>query len=171
LRITSTLRTQATKAAKREYSDPADEIIAGPSLVHRVPLMTRGRMMRRSKLVPTPSYVEEPVITQRPGQVLANQRRWLGRKLIALSADTDVYISTFPEFRKRDTESGVEEDRYRQSGLCRLLGNPVAFAVVELLADNKGLNPSEIARAVGRSAQRVSTVLGAAPGRDRALRD
>jgi DNA-binding transcriptional ArsR family regulator len=41
------------------------------------------------------------------------------------------------------------------------LGNPIAFAVVELLAENKELNPSEIARAVGRSVQRVSTVLGA----------
>jgi predicted transcriptional regulator len=55
----------------------------------------------------------------------------------------------------------VEEDSYRQSRLCRLLGNPVAFAVVELLAENKELNPSEIARAVGRSVQRVSSVLGA----------
>jgi PIN domain nuclease of toxin-antitoxin system len=33
-------------------SDPADEIIAATSLVHRVPLMTRDRKMRRSKLVP-----------------------------------------------------------------------------------------------------------------------
>jgi DNA-binding transcriptional ArsR family regulator len=55
----------------------------------------------------------------------------------------------------------VEEKSYRQSRLCRLLGNPVAFAVVELLAENKELNPSEIARAVGRSVQRVSNVLGA----------
>jgi len=55
----------------------------------------------------------------------------------------------------------VKEDSYKQSRLCRLLGNPVAFAVVELLAENKELNPSEIARAVGRSVQRVSTVLGA----------
>ena len=55
----------------------------------------------------------------------------------------------------------MEEDSYRQSRLCRLLGNPVAFAIVELLAENKELNPSEIARAVGRSVQRVSTVLGA----------
>jgi len=53
----------------------------------------------------------------------------------------------------------VEEDSYRQSRLCRLLGNPVAFAVVEVLAENKELNPSEISRAVGRSVQRVSTVL------------
>ena len=55
----------------------------------------------------------------------------------------------------------MKEDSYRQSRLCRLLGNPVAFAVVELLAENKELNPSEIARAVGRSVQRMSTVLGA----------
>ena len=55
----------------------------------------------------------------------------------------------------------MEEGSYRQSRLCRLLGNPVAFAVVQLLVENKELSPSEIARAVGRSVQRVSTVLGA----------
>lgn len=55
----------------------------------------------------------------------------------------------------------MEEDSYRRSRLCRVLGNPVAFAVVELLAENKELNPSEIARAVGRSVPRVSNVLGA----------
>ena len=33
--------------------------------------------------------------------------------------------------------------------------------MVRLLAENKELSPSEIARAVGRSVQRVSTVLGA----------
>lgn len=55
----------------------------------------------------------------------------------------------------------MEEVSYRQSRLCRLLGNPVAFAVVQLLAENKERGPSEIARAVGRSVQRVSTVLGA----------
>jgi len=55
----------------------------------------------------------------------------------------------------------VEEDSYRESRLCRVFGNPVAFAVVELLAENKELNPSEIARAVGRSVPRVSNVLAA----------
>ena len=55
----------------------------------------------------------------------------------------------------------MEEDSYRQSRLCRLLGNPVAFAVVELLAEHKELNPSEIAHAVGRSVPRVSNVLSA----------
>jgi DNA-binding transcriptional ArsR family regulator len=54
----------------------------------------------------------------------------------------------------------VEEGSYRQSRLCRLLGNPLAFAVVQLLAENRELSVGEIARAVGRSVQRVSTVLG-----------
>jgi hypothetical protein len=34
----------------------------------------------------------------------------------------------------------VEEVTYRQSRLCRLLGNPVAFAVVGLLANGKDLS-------------------------------
>lgn len=33
-------------------SDPADEIIAATSLVHNLPLMTRDRKLRKSKLVP-----------------------------------------------------------------------------------------------------------------------
>jgi PIN domain nuclease of toxin-antitoxin system len=33
-------------------SDPADEIIAATSIVHSVPLLTRDRKIRRSKLVP-----------------------------------------------------------------------------------------------------------------------
>ena len=33
-------------------SDPADEIIAATSLVHNVPLVTRDRRIRTSKLVP-----------------------------------------------------------------------------------------------------------------------
>ena len=53
------------------------------------------------------------------------------------------------------------ENSCSQSRRCRLLGNPVAFAVVELLAENKEPNPSEIARAVGRSVPRVSNVLSA----------
>jgi PIN domain nuclease of toxin-antitoxin system len=32
--------------------DPADELIAATSVVHGVPLLTRDRRMRRSKLVP-----------------------------------------------------------------------------------------------------------------------
>jgi PIN domain nuclease of toxin-antitoxin system len=34
------------------HGDPADEIIAATSLVHRLPLMTRDRVLRRSRRVP-----------------------------------------------------------------------------------------------------------------------
>ena len=55
----------------------------------------------------------------------------------------------------------MDEKIYRQSRLCRLLGNPIAFAVVNELSQTKELSPSEIARAVGRSVSRVSHVLAA----------
>ncbi len=55
----------------------------------------------------------------------------------------------------------MEESVYRQSCLCRLLGNPLAFAIMNVLSESKELNPSEIARAVGRSVSRVSHVLAA----------
>jgi PIN domain nuclease of toxin-antitoxin system len=39
--------------AKLDFeSDPADEIIAATSVVHRIPLVTRDRRIQRSKLVP-----------------------------------------------------------------------------------------------------------------------
>ncbi len=34
------------------HGDPADEIIAATSIVHRVPLLTRDARIRRSKVVP-----------------------------------------------------------------------------------------------------------------------
>lgn len=43
----------AVASTRLDFSgDPADEIIAATSLVHRVPLVTRDRRIRRSKLVP-----------------------------------------------------------------------------------------------------------------------
>jgi DNA-binding transcriptional ArsR family regulator len=57
--------------------------------------------------------------------------------------------------------ASVDEADYRQSRLCRLLGNPVAFTVVSLLAEGKEMNTSEIARAAGRSVSRISNILGA----------
>ena len=33
-------------------SDPADELIAATSVVHKTPLLTRDRILRRSKMVP-----------------------------------------------------------------------------------------------------------------------
>jgi PIN domain nuclease of toxin-antitoxin system len=35
-------------------SDPADEIIGATSIVHNVPLVTRDRVLRRSRLIPRP---------------------------------------------------------------------------------------------------------------------
>ena len=35
-------------------SDPADEIIGATSIVHNVPLVTRDRALRRSRLIPRP---------------------------------------------------------------------------------------------------------------------
>jgi hypothetical protein len=57
--------------------------------------------------------------------------------------------------------AAVEEVSYRQSRLCRLLGNPVAFTVVSLLADSKEMTTGEIARVIGRSVPRTSNILGA----------
>lgn len=55
----------------------------------------------------------------------------------------------------------MEELHYRQSRVCRVLGNPTALAVVLLLAEHREMTPSEIARAVGRSVSRISNVLAA----------
>jgi PIN domain nuclease of toxin-antitoxin system len=45
-----TVCVQSTRLDFR--GDPADEIIAATSVVHNVPLLTRDRQIRRSKLVP-----------------------------------------------------------------------------------------------------------------------
>lgn len=55
----------------------------------------------------------------------------------------------------------MDEARYRQSRLCRVLGNPLAFAVVSLLAEGREMSTSEIAKAIGRSVSRTSNILGA----------
>jgi hypothetical protein len=57
--------------------------------------------------------------------------------------------------------AAVEELTYRQSRLCRLLGNPVAVAVVSLLASGKDLSTGESAKAIGPSVPRTSNILGA----------
>jgi hypothetical protein len=56
---------------------------------------------------------------------------------------------------------GSAELSYRQSRLCRLLGNPIAFTVVSLLAENKQMSTGEIAKAIGRSVPRTSNILAA----------
>lgn len=48
--ITADIARESTRLDIR--SDPADELIAATSLVHNVPLLTRDRRLRRSRLVP-----------------------------------------------------------------------------------------------------------------------
>ena len=55
----------------------------------------------------------------------------------------------------------MEERAYRQSRLCRVLGNPLAYSIVSLLVHNKDMTPTQIARGLCRSVSRVSHVLTA----------
>lgn len=48
--ITAEIARASTRLDLR--SDPADELIAATSLVHNVPLLTRDRNLRRSRLIP-----------------------------------------------------------------------------------------------------------------------
>jgi hypothetical protein len=71
--------------------------------------------------------------------------------------------SQIPRFRNCEniiSIAAVEELTYRQSRLCRLLGNPVAFAVIALLANGKDLSTGEIAKLIGRSVPRTRNILG-----------
>ena len=54
----------------------------------------------------------------------------------------------------------MEEVSYRQWRLRRLIGNPVAFTVISLLANSKDMSTGEITRAIGRSVPRTSNILG-----------
>lgn len=48
--ITADIAKQSTRLDFR--GDPADELIAATSIVHNVPLLTRDRRLRRSRIVP-----------------------------------------------------------------------------------------------------------------------
>ncbi len=48
--ITTEIAKRSTRLDVR--SDPADELIAATSIVHNVPLLTRDRALRRSKMIP-----------------------------------------------------------------------------------------------------------------------
>ncbi len=50
----------------------------------------------------------------------------------------------------------MKESRYRESRLCRVLGNPVVYNIVQLLDEQGAMSPSVIAGAVGRRLQTVS---------------
>jgi DNA-binding transcriptional ArsR family regulator len=76
-------------------------------------------------------------------------------------SDTVAILSRFRNCENVISIAAVGEVSYRQSRLCRLLGNPVAFTVVSLLASGKEMSTGEIARAIGRSVPRTSNILGA----------
>ena len=50
----------------------------------------------------------------------------------------------------------MRESRYRESRVCRALGNPVVYAIVRLLYDRGPMSPTKIAGVVGRRLQTVS---------------
>jgi len=50
----------------------------------------------------------------------------------------------------------MDEVEYRESRLCRLLGNPVVYQLVVLLDHGGPTTPSQLAKLAGRSVQTVS---------------
>jgi DNA-binding transcriptional ArsR family regulator len=50
----------------------------------------------------------------------------------------------------------MDEPAYRQSRLCRLLGNPVIYQLIVLLDSGGAMTPSALAKLAGRSVQTVS---------------
>ncbi len=50
----------------------------------------------------------------------------------------------------------MEEKRYRESRLCRLLGNPIVYQLVLLLDTGGPLTPSKLAKLIGRQVSTVS---------------
>jgi DNA-binding transcriptional ArsR family regulator len=52
--------------------------------------------------------------------------------------------------------AAMDEADYRQSRICRLLGNPVVYQLIVLLEMGGSMTPSKLAKAAGRSVQTVS---------------
>jgi DNA-binding transcriptional ArsR family regulator len=50
----------------------------------------------------------------------------------------------------------MEEKRYRESRLCRMLGNPIIYQLVLLLDEHGPLTPSKLAQVIGRQVSTVS---------------
>ena len=50
----------------------------------------------------------------------------------------------------------MDESKYRESRVCRLLGNPVVYQLVLFLDSGDPLTPSKLAKIAGRSVQTVS---------------
>ena len=54
----------------------------------------------------------------------------------------------------------MDEKRYRESRLCRLLGNPIVYQLVVLLDAGGPLTPSKLAKLIGRQVSTISIHLG-----------
>lgn len=53
----------------------------------------------------------------------------------------------------------MRESSYRASRVCRILGNPLVFAIISELLDQGGMTPSELSKRLKRPVQTVSTYL------------
>ena len=53
----------------------------------------------------------------------------------------------------------MDEKRYRESRLCRLLGNPVVYQLIDLLHVNGPMTPSKVASITGRDISTISAHL------------
>ena len=54
----------------------------------------------------------------------------------------------------------MDEKRYRESRLCRLLGNTIVYQLVVLLDTGGPLTPSKLAKLIGRQVSTISIHLG-----------
>jgi DNA-binding transcriptional ArsR family regulator len=54
----------------------------------------------------------------------------------------------------------MEEKRYRESRLCRLLGNPIVYQLILSLESSGPLTPSQLAKLIGRQVSTISIHLG-----------
>src|SRR5918996_6392817 len=50
----------------------------------------------------------------------------------------------------------MDEKRYRESRLCRLLGNPIVYQLITLLETSGAMTPSKLAKLIGRHVSTVS---------------
>ncbi len=60
----------------------------------------------------------------------------------------------------------MRESQYRESRICRVLGNPVVYAIILLLEEQGPMSPSDIAKSVRRRLQTVSGHLATLRGVD-----
>ena len=50
----------------------------------------------------------------------------------------------------------MDEKRYRESRLCRLLGNPIVYQLIVLLEVGGPMTPSKLAKLIGRHVSTIS---------------